>query len=191
MVTPVPTKDKQSFIKWFLKHYKMKKRASKWILEYLLSDPALLKNIHFVRDVEFCPKAMIISSECSDGLPFIFFKESVMTEDFEKLFHDLRLNQHDSLYVQLNFHNSRQNPEYAFIIEENPYLPINLELQEKDRAEADRLTEYMLIKSQIATLTEKINVALDQFNESRFIDITTRLALLEDKLTKVTDETNE
>lgn len=179
MVTPISTKDKQGFIKWFLQHYKMKRRESKWILEFLVDNDALLKNVHFVRDVKLCPKAIIISSVRSEGVPFIFYKENIITEDFEKLFHDLRLNQSESLYIQLNFHNSIQNALYVSILEENPYLPVDLVIMEKDSSEAERILENTLFKKQKEFLRHKINLALDNSDKASFLEFGKQLDELE------------
>lgn len=182
MITPISTKDKQSFIKWFLQHYKMKRRESKWILEYLVDNGVFLKNVHFVRDVKNCPKAIIISSVCSDGLPFIFYKESIITEDFEKLFHDLRLNQYEPLYIKLNFYNSIQNALYVSILEENPHLPKDLEVMKKDSSEADRILQHTLIQNQTHSLKQRIDLALDKTDKTYFMELVKELKGLELKV---------
>lgn len=188
MITPISTKDKQSFIKWFLHHYKMKRRESKWILEFLVDNNALLKNVHFVRDVKHCPKAIIISSVCSEGMPFIFYKEKIVTEDFEKLFHDLRLNQCESLYIQLNFYNSIQNALYVSVLEENPHLPVDLKEMKRDRSEANRILQYTLIQKQRELLKQKINFALDDSDQTSFITLAKQLEDLELRIKEKGDE---
>ena len=66
------------------------------------------------------------------------FKQNVMTTDAEKSFHDIRLNRDEDIYIQLNFKSSFQNANYVAVLEENPYLPKHIEVNEKDRLLAER-----------------------------------------------------
>lgn len=179
MITPISVQDKQTFIKWFLQHYKLKRRESKWILEYLVKHIAFLQNVHFVRDVKCCPKAIIISSSCSDGLPFLFYKKSIVTEDSEKLFHDMRLNQYEPLFIQLNFSNSIQNALYVAILEENPYLPEDAEEIQKDKDNAEFILQHSLFESRKNKLKQKIDDALDHFDQITFNNLVKELEALE------------
>ena len=61
-----------------------------------------------------------------------------MTTDAEKSFHDIRLNRDEDIYIQLNFKSSFQNANYVAVLEENPYLPKHIEVNEKDRLLAER-----------------------------------------------------
>ena len=54
-----------------------------------------------------------------------------MTTDAEKSFHDIRLNRDEDIYIQLNFKSSFQNANYVAVLEENPYLPKHIEVNEK------------------------------------------------------------
>ena len=56
-----------------------------------------------------------------------------MTSDAEKSFHDLRLNDKEDMYLQLNFPNIPPITEYLAVLEENPFMPEILLFNEKDR----------------------------------------------------------
>lgn len=179
MLAPISVEEKQHFIVWFLQHFKLKKRESKWILEYLVNYKSLLKNVHFVRDIKHCPRALIITSRCSDGMPLLFYKESVVTKDSEKLFHDIRLNQDDPLYIQLNFYNSIQSSLYVAILEDNPYLPENQKKLEEDRIAASQILNRTLFLSKTILLKSRIDSALDEKDKETFIKLSKELEVLE------------
>ncbi|MUV39782.1 UPF0302 protein [Lentibacillus sp. JNUCC-1] len=171
MQTPISAHDKKSFIKWFLNHYQLKKRESVWILNYLSNHPKILSNVHFVRDIKFCPRGIVITSHCSDHVPFRFYKKQVVTTDAEKSFHDIRLNQQEPLYIQLNFKNAHQNTFYAAVLEENPFIPDAHFITKKDEINARQLLEHTLYQFQQEKLLAEINEALDRKDKQRFMDL--------------------
>ena len=54
-----------------------------------------------------------------------------MTADAEKSFHDLRLHEHEDMYIQLNFPNVPPSAQYLAVLEDNPYMPEALIVSEK------------------------------------------------------------
>src|SRR5690625_1422421 len=92
MNSPVPVMEKRDFLKWFLEEYRLKRRECTWLLNFLMSDDHLMERVHFVEDAEFCPKALLISTNDVDHVPFAFHKQSFVTMDAEKSFHDIRKN---------------------------------------------------------------------------------------------------
>ncbi|MFC7370524.1 ReoY family proteolytic degradation factor [Fictibacillus iocasae] len=160
--------EKKDFVKWFLNHYQLKKRECVWLLNYLVSDDQLMERVHFVEKAEYCPKAIIMSTQCADGVPFRFYKQNVLTTDAEKSFHDIRLNQEENIYLELNFNSSRLTPEYASVLEENPYLPQNMTTDRKYGVWAEMVLDQSLSQFRKHSLMEKINEALDQKDEKSF-----------------------
>ena len=75
-----------------------------------------------------------MSTHCVSEVPFRFFKENVMTTDAEKSFHDIRLNRDEEIYIQLNFQSSFQTPQFAAVMEENPFMPKNIQISEQGSA---------------------------------------------------------
>lgn len=177
MTAMVPVAAKKEFVRWFLKQYKLKRRESVWILNYLLSHEQLLENVHFTDEAHYCPRAMIISTTKSESIPFRFYKGNLMTADAEKSFHDLRLHEDEKMYIQLNFPNSHSCPHYASVREENPFLPTYLQVSEADRKTAERLVEESIALMTEEMLMKGINEALDTNDKERFISLS---ALLND-----------
>ncbi|WP_164668767.1 ReoY family proteolytic degradation factor [Virgibacillus doumboii] len=179
MQTPISVQDKKSFIKWFLNNYQLKKRESVWILNYLVNHKKILSNVHFVREAKFCPRGIVITSHCSEEVPFRFYKNQLVTTDAEKSFHDIRMNQHEPLYIQLNFKNANQNIYYAAVLVENPFIPDEYFITQKDQELAKQLLDKMIYEYHRNILQEKIDLALDERDRQAFQKLAKELHKLE------------
>ncbi|MBG9590550.1 ReoY family proteolytic degradation factor [Cytobacillus firmus] len=179
MATPVSVNEKKDFIRWFLNHYQLKRRECVWILNYLMSHDQLMEKVHFVEQAQYCPRGLIMSTHCVDEVPFRFYKENVMTTDAEKSFHDIRLNRDEEIYIQLNFHASNKAHQYAAVMEENPFMPKTLQINEKDRLIAERFLTESLEKFKREKLLELIDEALDKQDKKAFSVLTQQLNRLE------------
>ncbi|UOE54208.1 ReoY family proteolytic degradation factor [Bacillus sp. CMF12] len=179
MATPVSVNEKKDFIRWFLNHYQLKRRECVWILNYLMSHDQLMEKVHFVEQAQYCPRGLIMSTHCVDEVPFRFYKENVMTTDAEKSFHDIRLNRDEEIYIQLNFHASNKAHQYAAVMEENPFMPKTLQINEKDRLIAERFLTESLEKFRREKLLELIDEALDKQDKKAFNILTQQLNRIE------------
>nr|WP_295971657.1 ReoY family proteolytic degradation factor [uncultured Bacillus sp.] len=178
MNAPVSVNEKKDFIRWFLNHYQLKRRECVWILNYLMSHDKLMEKVHFVEQAQYCPRGIVMSTHCVDEVPFRFYKANVMTTDAEKSFHDIRLNREEDIYIQLNFHASFKAPQFAAVLEENPYMPKNLQITDKDRQIADQFLTSSIEKFQREKLIRQIDEALDCQDEEAFIRLTNQLKKL-------------
>ncbi|WP_404452842.1 ReoY family proteolytic degradation factor [Virgibacillus necropolis] len=179
MQAPISIQDKKTFIEWFLNHYQLKKRESVWILNYLVNHDNLLNNVHFIREAKFCPRGIIISSQCSDDAPFRFYKNHLVTTDAEKSFHDIRMNREEALYVQLNFHNSIQNASYVAVVEDNPFIPEDYYITKSDEETATQLLEKVVYDREKKKIQEAIDYSLDINDQHMFMKLTKKLHILE------------
>lgn len=175
MATPVSVNEKKDFIRWFLNHYQLKRRECVWILNYLMSHDQLMENVHFVEQAQYCPRGLIMSTHCVEKVPFRFYKENVMTTDAEKSFHDIRLNREEDIFIQLNFHASNQAHQYVAVLEENPFMPKHLQVNEKDGVIAEQFLKYSIEHFQEEKLLSLIDIALDQRDCEAFGILTGRL----------------
>lgn len=179
MQTPVSVQDKKMFIQWFLNNYQLKKRESVWILNYLVNHHDLLVHVHFVRDAKFCPRGIVMTSHCSNEAPFRFYKNQLVTTDAEKSFHDIRLNQQEPLYLQLNFYKSYQNATYVAVLEQNPYTPEEYMITKDDKQQAANLLNQTLYNYKKNILIQGINRSLDEMDQENFMKLTDQLHRLE------------
>jgi uncharacterized protein YpiB (UPF0302 family) len=175
MATPVSVNEKKDFIRWFLNHYQLKRRECVWILNYLMSHDQLMEKVHFVEQAQYCPRGLIMSTHCVDKVPFRFYKENVMTTDAEKSFHDIRLNRDEDIFIQLNFHASNQAHQYAGVLEENPFVPKHLQVNEKDGIIAEQLLQRSIERYQREKLLQLIDEALDKQDRKAFQMLTEEL----------------
>lgn len=180
MSAPVSVNEKKDFIRWFLNHYQLKRRECVWILNYLMSHDQLMEKVHFVEQAQYCPRGIIMSAHCVDEVPFRFYKENVMTTDAEKSFHDIRLNRDEDIYIQLNFHASYKAPQFAAVLEENPFMPKNLQISDKEKQLAEKFLISSIEKFQKDKLLKQIDEALDRKDEEAFIQLTRKLKELMD-----------
>lgn len=175
MAAPISVNEKKEFIRWFLNHYQLKRRECVWILNYLMSHDQLMEKVHFVEHAEFCPRGIIMSTQCVDDVPFRFYKDSIMTTDAEKSFHDIRLNRDQDIYIQLNFKAAHKSHHYALVLENNPYMPEHLQISEKDRELADQFLKDSIKSFQLEQIREKIDRALDQKDKEEFMRLSDQL----------------
>jgi uncharacterized protein YpiB (UPF0302 family) len=175
MATPVSVNEKKDFIRWFLNHYQLKRRECVWILNYLMSHDQLMEKVHFVDQAQYCPRGLVMSTHCIDKVPFRFYKENVMTTDAEKSFHDIRLNRDEEIYIQLNFNASNQAHQYVAVLEENPYMPKHLQINENDREVAEQFLKASIERFKHEKLLSQIDEALDKQDRSAFLILTKQL----------------
>ncbi|MCM3236811.1 ReoY family proteolytic degradation factor [Heyndrickxia oleronia] len=176
--TPVSVNEKKDFIRWFLNHYQLKRRESVWILNYLMSHDQLMEKVHFVEEAQFCPRGLIMSTHCVDNVPFRFYKENIMTTDAEKSFHDIRLNREEDIYIQLNFKSANLSYQYAAVLEENPFMPNLLRINDEDRIVAEKFLQESILGFQREKLLKEIDEALDKHDLDSFNKLTEQLKQL-------------
>jgi uncharacterized protein YpiB (UPF0302 family) len=181
MTTPVSVNEKKEFIRWFLNRYQLKRRECVWILNYLMSHDQLMKKVHFVEESQYCPRGLVMSTHCVEDVPFRFYKENIMTTDAEKSFHDIRLNKDEDIYIQLNFSKANASYQFAAVLEENPFMPKYLLINEKDRIVAEQFLKESLHSFQKNRLLEAIDRALDNGDKGTFNKLTEELNKLEKK----------
>jgi uncharacterized protein YpiB (UPF0302 family) len=178
MAIPVSVNEKKDFIRWFLSKYQLKRRECVWILNYLMSHDNIMKKVHFTEQAQYCPRGIIMSTHCVDDVPFRFYKEKVMTTDAENSFHDIRLNRDEDIFIQLNFRSSFHSPQYVVVLEENPFLPKHLHVNEQDKEIAEKLLKQSIYIFKKGKLLNLIDEALDQQNQAEFKRLTEELKKL-------------
>lgn len=169
----VTAMEKKQFVRWFLQHYELKKRESIWLLNYIADDERLMKNVHFIRHAQYCPKAMIMSTLCTKDVPFQYFKKHVMTVDPEKAFHDIRLCREEELFIQLNFKDQHIRPEHGAVLEENPYY--ERRIREKYADAAESILAGALSDFERQRLLHRVDMALDAGDKEKFYELTEKL----------------
>ncbi|EPD52798.1 hypothetical protein HMPREF1210_01178 [Paenisporosarcina sp. HGH0030] len=174
MNSTVSVEDKKVFVRWLLKRYQMKRAECKWILSYLLTHDEIMKNVHFVEEAHYCPRAMVMSVSESNGVPFRFYKGELMTANAEKAFHDMRLNPEEDMYLQLNFPQTNEL-EYLNVLETNAFIPKYLQINYKDREFAEQVTQHLVKAQAEFSYEQMIDEALDKGDKDRFMELTQKV----------------
>lgn len=171
---------KMNFVRWFLKHHRLKRRECVWILNYFLSNEEILESVHFVDDIENCSRGMLMSTTTDVGVPFRFYKEGIMTANAEKAFNDLRLNKGEKMYVQINYPERNTCERYLKIESEEDLLADS----EKVSKEIEALVDDILRENELSMIQVKIDKALDSKDEELFLELSRQLSeLMEQNLT--------
>ncbi|WP_010286103.1 ReoY family proteolytic degradation factor [Kurthia massiliensis] len=181
METSVSNKDKKTFVRWFLKRFDLKRRECVWILNYIVGHEELLSRVHFVEDAHYCPRAIVMSTTESSGIPFRFYKGNIMTADPEKSFHDLRMNIEKDIYIQLNFPKQPPTDLYLVVVEENPYIPSYMQISSEDKKVAQSMLQKSMYEFQQQKLLADIDVALDAGDKETFLTLSAQLKQLNEQ----------
>lgn len=181
METSVSNKDKKTFVRWFLKRFDLKRRECVWILNYIVGHEELLSRVHFVEDAHYCPRAIVMSTTESSGIPFRFYKGNIMTADPEKSFHDLRMNIEKDIYIQLNFPKQPPTDLYLVVVEENPYIPSYMQISSEDKKVAQSMLQKSVYEFQQKKLLADIDVALDAGDKETFLTLSAQLKQLNEQ----------
>lgn len=179
MYTSISIQDKKEFIQWFLKHYEVKQWETNYLLTYLTTHEDLLENLHFVKDVSYCPRAIIIGTTCSNEPSFRYYKEQVMTEDAEKSFHDIRLHQEIPIYIQLAFLHASTAIQHVAILEDNPFMAKDLTDITNNTVDIQYLLDRLLYDQNRDTLNVQIDQSLDENDYTKFMQLTEELKRLQ------------
>ncbi len=178
MQLPVSIQAKKYFLHWFISSYHINSEEINWFLEDLLEDEQALLNIHFVSNIEHCPKGIIISTKETNNASFIFFKGAIQTEDVYTAYHELHLYNEEAFYVQIDFPERERHPLYQYVLEEEKNQSA------KDSQSANELLHFLLIKGKHNYLQGKIDRALESGDKQSFLHYSNQLKLLLNETTK-------
>ncbi len=171
----IPVMDKKSFLRSFLKRHQLKRRECAWLLNYLMNDDGLMERVHFLDRSDETPKALIISTQGIDTVPFSFRKQHHVTTDCEKAFHDIRLNHTEEIYIELHFKDQELHAQYLAVLEDNPYLPETKERKQRFETEANVVLSESIRQFQLNKINDEINQALDEHDKEAFLALTEKL----------------
>lgn len=162
-----------------MNRYQLKSRECIWLLNYMVSDDQMIGLLKFVDNISDCPRALVISEKTVTEEPFLYRKHRVETNEPEKAFHDIRMDQEETIYVHLIFPSSSRCSEYVSILEENPFDKRNL--HDWYGREADRLIEQSQVQFQGDFLYKEIDKALEDKDRERFLSLVLKLQQLTKK----------
>ncbi|MCA9766029.1 MAG: YpiB family protein [Carnobacterium sp.] len=186
----VSLESKKEFLGWFLDSYQLKRRESMWILNYLLNHDIVLGKVHFVENVETTPRGMMMSTIETDSKPFLFYKEGIIFEDPEQAFHEIRLNWHEDIYMELIFNDPWKAYQYLGVLEDNPYHRWNDSLDVNIRTQVEQALASLTLTNQIEMMMNQIDAALENDDKEGFIQLSNHLKRIKKNESKIEKKPN-
>lgn len=180
----VPLEAKKVFLGWFLDRHQLKRRESMWILNYLLNHDIVLNKVHFVESVDTTPRGMMMSSVGTDNEPFLFYKDGSLFNDPEQAFHEVRLNWHEDIYVELIFRDPWKSPQYLAVLEDNPYHKWNDFVSSELKKEVEHALAALSLSEQKQQIMSQVDEALEAGDREGFIQLSNDLKEIEEALIK-------
>ncbi len=186
MAAEITNTDKKHFLKWFTQHYELKRRESLWILDYLYNHDIMLEKTHFVEHVDQTPRGIYMTVKGNEKPSFRFYKNGHTFKDAMQAFHEIRLNWSASLYIEIDFENAWEQPEYLGVLEDNPYAPWNENVPNDVVDTVDDALNYQTLMIARRQILEQIDLSLINGQEERFNDLANHLIEIEQKIDQTT-----
>ncbi|SJZ62479.1 Uncharacterized protein YpiB, UPF0302 family [Pilibacter termitis] len=162
-------KEKKEFLRWFITHAKFSRREIYWIINYLESHESILENVHFVEHANKTPRGILFATtEQEFSKQIVLFKDKQEFLDVDQIFHEIRLNWRENLYIEVLFENAWSNEKYLKVLEDNPFSSWNEEVDEEISEEIEHYFSEQEVLAKKQLLYDKINEALDKGDEQEF-----------------------
>ncbi len=166
--------EKKRFLNWLIQSVKFKSRESYWIINYFINHETMLNKVVFVEDALLTPRGLIILDENVNGIGIEMSKQGVTISDATNIFHEIRMNRKEMLYLEVKFIDMYKTKEYLSVVETNEYQPIDESLKAKFSGELDNYFITEDIKYQLTVLEDKIDMVLEEGNESEFLKLSSK-----------------
>lgn len=182
MSAQVSLETKKKFLGWFLDRYQLKRRESMWILNYLLNHDIVLNKVHFVEGADKTNRGIVMSTIGTSEEAFLFYKNGSEFDNPEQAFHEVRLNWHSELFIELVFQDAWKSEEYLSVLEDNPFYTWNEAVPEETRQKAEQGMDDFYIETQKQRILSLIDDALEQDNREAFLSLSKELQEIEKEL---------
>lgn len=171
----IATLDKRRFLNWFVSHEAFAKREVSWILNYLANHESILKYVYFVEKARRTPRGITICTQRFYGEPISLFIDGEVFHDSDQIFHEIRLNWQDPLYIECQFSNSWGNELYLGILEDNPYYRWNDTMDTQTLARVENYFKKETIQAEISELYQQIDQALESNDQVTFMELSEKV----------------
>lgn len=167
----VDVKEKKTFLNWFVANSSFSQREVSWILNYLANHEAILNNVHFVENAEATDRGLQIRDLSVADEPLRLFIEGKEFNDSTQIFHEIRLNWKEPLYLECMFKNSWDNPTYLSILEDNPYKKWNEDIDPRIIEAVEDFFHKEEQEARVQELYLAIDAALEAGDKERFLQL--------------------
>lgn len=177
----ISTLDKRQFLNWFVSHESFAKREISWVLNYLANHESILKNVHFVEKANTTPRGITLCTQCFYGEPICLSLDGENFHDSDQIFHEIRLNWQDPLYIECVFSNSWANELYLAVLEDNPYCSWNDTVDQTILNRVDAYFKQQDQQKEISQLYQQIDQALENEDQALFMQLSEEVNQLLDR----------
>lgn len=169
----VPASEKRKFIRWFLNQYRLKKIEVKKLFDFLLSHDQILERVHFTDKIHPSNRTIIISTVCSETVPFEYRRNNKTTTSAEEAFQDLKFYTQERIYIVLHFRGKMFSHQYANVreqfkpeIRDEAAAPILFQIL------AEIYLDQQVAEHRLAELDKEIDRCLEMGDKELFFRLT-------------------
>jgi len=167
--------DKKKFLQWLVTSVAFDKREILWILDYLIRHETILNQVHFVEHVEKTNRGLRIASQEENALPMQLFLQGQTFTDAEQIFHEMRMNWREALYIECLFPTAWTTSEYLAVLEDNPFAPWNEQVDPALIQKIDAYFQQEARNHQLMLLHHQIDQALEASDYDAFLELSDEL----------------
>ncbi|MGX7127288.1 ReoY family proteolytic degradation factor [Enterococcus wangshanyuanii] len=171
----VNVSDKKEFLLWLVNNVSFSQREVLWILNYLINHEAILNNVHFVEHADKTVRGMKVTSKEVEDEPITLFLSGKEFVDTDQIFHEIRMNWKEALYIECIFDGAWQNSQYLSILEDNPYARWNEQVSEEIMENINTFFAQEEKQAKIDLLYSQIDLALEDDNYEAFLELSDEL----------------
>lgn len=170
----VNLKQKREFIMWLHDNVNFSRRDVYWLLNYLLNHKAILEQVVFVEDAEATPRGLKVTAASlgDQNEPLELYLQQRTFTDPEQVFHELRMNWKQQLYLEVVFPSSWENPQYLAVLEDNPFHPWNEHLDKESGKRLKAALKTEELQQHREQLLDQIDQALESGDQLEFVRLT-------------------
>ncbi len=170
----IENESKKIFLSWLASTAKFQRREVYWIINYLINHDTILKNLVFVENVEMTPRGLRLSTEESEEALLLYINDHEFC-NAEQIFHDIRMNWKETLYVECVFPHRWQVDTYLGVLEDNDYCSWNSQIDQALDEQIDAYIEQERMAYELTSLYQQIDAALETHDEAKFHLLTEKL----------------
>ncbi|MBE9388185.1 YpiB family protein [Vagococcus salmoninarum] len=174
----VNVEKKKAFVEWLNENVTYNRREVYWILNYLMTHPAILNKVVFVEHAPKTPRGLRISQGTNKQEPLELFIEQRRFTDPEQVFHELRMNWKKELYVEIVLGETWDNEFYLAVLEDNPYYSWNEKLDKELIRQLDVALAAEELSYKQTALNQLIDEAIENGDKEQFQQLTNQLNLM-------------
>lgn len=167
----INVQEKKKFLNWLVSTVSFSRREVSWVLNYLANHEAILTNVHIVEGVMQTDRGLSVRSTEIGGEPFVLTIQNQTFYDIDQIFHEIRMNWKQPLYLECIFPNPWEKPLYLAVLEDNPFERWNDHVDEEVQKNVTEYLDKEAMQLKIEKLYRQIDLALENGDRDAFLEL--------------------